>query len=88
MNEPSPNYRMYSIEQLTDALEHIDKDRFPDRVLTIKQYLENPGPRGHKIEDKRINIDGTVGTIFGLIGMEFLFWLIIGVLALLGFAVC
>lgn len=36
---------MYSGELLTDTLDQIDRDQFPDRVEIITQYLKNPGTR-------------------------------------------
>ena len=69
---------MYSIEQLKDALNHIDKDKYPDRVKIIEQYLENPGPRGNTNKDKTITISKKSKVVLGLFSME-----ILGVLKIL-----
>ena len=83
-----PNYRMYSIEQLTDALNHIDKDKFPERVKTIKHYLKNPGPRGNTNKDKTVAIGkGAQAVLVGL-SIEIVFWLVLAGLGLLGYLAC
>ena len=77
---------MYSVDQLNDALENIDKERFPDRVETIKKYLKKPGPRGHRTKDNRIAVSDTANKVFTYISMELIFWLIVIALGLLGFS--
>ena len=78
---------MYSIDQLHDALELIDKEKFPDRVASIENYLKKPGPRGSRPKDKRITISDDANTFLSFISIELIFWLIIIVLGLLGFSV-
>ncbi len=36
-----PDYSNYSISELEDALKHIDKDEYPDRVILIEKELLN-----------------------------------------------
>ena len=36
-----PNYSNYSVEDLYDALNHIDEERFPERVEIIKTEIKN-----------------------------------------------
>ena len=35
-----PNYSNYSLEELYDVLEHIDHDRYPDRVKKINESIQ------------------------------------------------
>lgn len=78
---------MYSIEQLTDALDHIDKDKHPDRVKIIKRYLKNPGPRGNTNKDKTIIIGKKSKVVLSWLSMEIVFWLAFAGLGLLGYCV-
>lgn len=41
MQDLRPNYSSYSEQELHEALETIDKVRFPDRVLEIRRELSN-----------------------------------------------
>lgn len=38
--DPSPNYSEYSVSELKEALETIDKTRFPDRTAIIENELK------------------------------------------------
>ena len=87
MESTEPNYRMYSLEQLNDALEHIDRDKYPDRVATIEKYLKTPGPRANIQKDKKISINKNTGTLFTLVSLELVFWFVVIVLAVLGFSI-
>ena len=84
----TPNYRMFSIEQLNDALDHIDKEQFPDRVKTIKHYLSNPGPRANINKKQPTPIGKKTKLVLGWFSMEIMFWLILGGLGALGYAIC
>ncbi len=84
---PSPNYRMYSVEQLADALEHIDKNKFPERVDTIKKYLKNPGPRGHSHRDKRITISKETNAALSWLSVEIVLWFVLAGLGALAYAI-
>ena len=68
---------MYSLEQLEDALEHIDKGKYPERVEQIKYFLENPGPRSVKAQNKKgFNSDASNKWLV-LLGSELFFWIIL-----------
>ena len=77
MNSSEPNYRMYSVDQLNDALNHIDRERFPDRVASIEKYLKNPGPRATISKDKRVEISENSKALFGYLSIELIFWVIV-----------
>ena len=83
-----PNYRMYSIEQLKEALYHVDKDKFPERVKTIKHYLKNPGPRGNVNKANTISIGKKSEVVLIGLSTEIVFWLALSGLGLLGYLVC
>ena len=75
---------MYSVDELNDALEHIDRERFPDRVASIENFLKNPGPRGNIPKDKRITLSDGSNALLGYLSIELIFWLIVIVGSLLG----
>ena len=75
---------MYSVDQLTDALKHIDKEKFPDRVADIEKYLKNPGPRGSIVNDMRIGVSDRSNRFFQYIGIELVFWFVVLVLCVVG----
>ena len=68
---------MYSVDQLNDALNHIDRERFPDRVASIEKYLKNPGPRATTSKDKRVEISENSKALFGYLSIELIFWVIV-----------
>ncbi len=84
----APNYRMYSLEQLTDALDQIDKDKFPERVKMIQQYLKNPGPRGNTNSDETIVTGENSEAVITWLSIELVFCLVFAGLGLLGYSVC
>ena len=79
---------MYSIEQLKEALYHVDKDKFPERVKMIKHYLNNPGPRGNENKDKTIAIGKKTEAVLTWLSIEIIFWLVFAGLGLLGYWAC
>jgi len=79
---------MYSVEQLSDALKHIDKEKFPDRVEVINHYLKNPGPRGNTSRDKTIVIGKKTQVVLGLLSMEVAFWLVLAALSFIAYVIC
>ena len=83
----APNYRMFSIEQLKDALDQIDKDRFPDRVKTIQHYLNNPGPRASVSKSESLPISKNTKIVLGWLSVEVMFWLILGGVGCLSYAI-
>ena len=36
-----PDYESYTVEELRDALEHIDRQRFPERLARLQQELNS-----------------------------------------------
>gem|GEM_PF-1504341 len=40
IDEIQPNYASYSIDELEDALRHVDSEAYPQRVQAIKQELQ------------------------------------------------
>ncbi len=59
----APDYGSYSLADLEDALRHIDKDRYPDRVKLIEAEiaqrlhdLENPPPAAKKESKPKIRL--------------------------------
>ena len=85
MNSSEPNYRMYSVDQLNDAFDHIDRERFPDRVASIEKYLRNPGPRVTIPKDKKVNVSKNSKVLFGYLSIELIFWVIVILGSCLGF---
>ncbi len=49
-----PDYKMYSIEDLFDAYNHIDRERFPARVRLIEQELEKRNIKADKFDEFEI----------------------------------
>ena len=39
--EPVPDYQNYSREQLLDALQHINRERYPDNFVALTRALQN-----------------------------------------------
>ena len=78
---------MFSTKQLNHALEQIDEDQYPDRVKIIKHYLNNPGPRGNINKNQSTAIGKKTKIVLGWFSMEIMFWLILGGLGALGYAI-
>jgi len=87
MKNSEPNYRMYSVDQLNDALEKIDREKHPGRVANIEWYLKNPGPKGYITKDKRISVSENTESLFAFLSAELVFWLISIALGIFGFYV-
>lgn len=77
MSDSGPNYRMYSLEQLRDALAKTDEKKFPERVAAIKHYIENPGVRANRPKENRSEMSKSTKLFFSLFGGEVLFWFIL-----------
>ena len=85
MNSPEPNYRMYSLDQLKDALDNIDREKFPNRVATIEKYIESPGPRGNIVKDKRVEVSEKTNALLSYFSLELMFWFIVIFCGFIGF---
>nr|WP_168710962.1 YjgN family protein [Ningiella ruwaisensis] len=45
--DEQPNYSSYSLDELTDALKHIDKESYPERVKQIESLIAEKGGPGY-----------------------------------------
>jgi len=45
-----PEYEKYTLEELYFALENIDKDKFPERLIKIRTHIENYQNEAEKIK--------------------------------------
>ena len=76
---------MYSVDQLNDALDHIDREKFPDRVAHIGKYLKYPGPRATIPRDKKVDLSENSTVLFGYLSIELIFLVIVILSSCLGF---
>lgn len=60
---PFPNYQNYRIEELYDSLNHIDRERFPERVEVIKKEIaareERSKKQAHDVPKTELPIEHT-----------------------------
>ena len=83
MDNFEPDYEKYSYKELLDVLAHIDREQFPERLRVVERLISN------KENDKNIDDEDNSFNnqfLFGLATGELLIWLIVGVLALLGYS--
>ena len=81
MTSNEPDYSEYSLVELYDALQHIDRDRFPERAHRIEQEIETrPRPSSpiSTLHPSRISVWwqrywpmtlGAIAIIIGIIGL-------------------
>lgn len=50
-----PNYEDYSLEQLHDCLNHINRDKYPDRFLVLKKEITLRTHKGESFSDPTLD---------------------------------
>jgi len=79
------DYSKYTQEELEDALGHINREKYPERVKAIDDILGELKKVGSldKSENAKLKDQNEFGCL-EFIGLEFLFWSICGLLVLIG----
>jgi hypothetical protein len=83
MDNFEPDYERYSYKELLDVRTHIDREQFPERLRVVERLILKKG-NGKNIDDEDNSFNGQF--VFGLAAGELLIWLIVGLLALLGYS--
>ena len=84
MVEKVPDYKEYGREELLDVLRNIDRAKYPERAKLAEEALESLPAVESEQEERN---DNKALTIFAIGSMEIVFWLVISLLAVVGYSI-
>jgi len=84
MIEENIDYSKYTLEELKDALRHIDRDKYPERVKSIEDIVgKHKQACDLEKSDKAEREDENEFGCLEFMGLEFLFWFVVGFFVLI-----
>jgi hypothetical protein len=84
MDKFEPDHLSYSYKELLDVHTHINRAKYPERFELVEKLISEKAEESEAVNEE---YSGRDKAIFGMLGGELLFWLLVGLAALLGYSI-